>query len=153
MEPCLEAKGATTHKDETHWGFRFSRAAGCAMLGTPGTSPSILHPPDPKPVRQRGPPPPSPRWLVPPPSLTLRGGGGGVQTGSPASGPRPFSYRWLLFLSIFLELSPSPTSLSCWLSLLLRKTWKKGSQSEPGVHMSGCSISPNLIRGRAATGK
>lgn len=57
MEPCLEAKGATTHKDETHWGFRFSRAAGCAMLGTPGTSPSILHPPDPKPVRQRGPPP------------------------------------------------------------------------------------------------
>lgn len=61
MEPCLEAKGATTHKDETHWGFRFSRAAGCAMLGTPGTSPSILHPPDPKPVRQRGPPPPVPQ--------------------------------------------------------------------------------------------
>ena len=31
------------------------------------------------------------------------------------------SYRWLLLFSIFLEFSPSPTSLSCWLSLLLLK--------------------------------
>ena len=31
------------------------------------------------------------------------------------------SYRWLLLFSIFLEFPPSPTSLSCWLSLLLLK--------------------------------
>lgn len=31
----------------------------------------------------------------------------------------PLSYKLLLLFSIFLEFSPSPTSLSCWLSLLL----------------------------------
>ena len=72
---------------------------------------------------------PTPGWPVPPHCL---GEGqvafrGGLQVPS----PRPaLSYRLLLLLSIFLEFSPSPTSLSCWLSLLLLKIWKKCSWSE-----------------------
>lgn len=39
-------------------------------------------------------------------------------------------YRLLLLFSIFLEFSPSPASLPCWLSRLLRKTQKRRSRSE-----------------------
>lgn len=120
-KPRLKAEG--TQKLEKmcyqHWEL-VTFAGGGVRLTLLGVSwDSAIHSPAPhKPVGRGKTPssPPPPGWRI-----LLGEGQAGFRECPGLQGPSraALSYRWFLLFSIFLEFSPSPTSLSCWLGLLL----------------------------------
>lgn len=122
-KPRLKAEG--TQKLEKmcyqHWEL-VTFAGGGVRLTLLGVSwDSAIHSPAPhKPVGRGKTPssPPPPGWRI-----LLGEGQAGFRECPGLQGPSraALSYRWFLLFSIFLEFSPSPTSLSCWLGLLLLK--------------------------------